>query len=91
MLDRTEPGLEAEESPHASNGVARFALGMALGALVGGGAALLYAPTNGKRARRRIRRVAAKAADTVNDRWERWADELQARLPDAVVEFRHRR
>lgn len=54
-----------------------FITGMALGALLGAGAALLMAPQSGRRTRRQITRTA-----------EDWGDSASERLQDATEEVR---
>jgi len=78
--DRDEPDLEhddepdepeAEAAPEGHRGGLSFFAGFALGALLGVGAALLFAPARGavtrKRLRRRLRSLRADAAGRLGD------------------------
>ncbi len=61
-----------------------FVSGFLLGAIVGAGIALLTAPDSGTRIRRRIRRVAGDLKDTAGDHIEDFAEDVKARVDDAV-------
>lgn len=61
-----------------------FVAGFLLGAIVGAGIALLTAPDSGHRTRRRIRRVAGDLKDTAGDQIEDFAEDVKARVDDAV-------
>lgn len=63
------------ESRNRSGGVAQgFGLGLVLGAILGAGAALLYAPASGGETRKRLRREARRAymrgGEALEDAWE---------------------
>jgi gas vesicle protein len=54
-----------------------FAAGMLLGALVGAGLALLFAPQSGEETRRLLRRRAKKLADEATDRFDDIKDRIR--------------
>ena len=54
-----------------------FGLGIALGALLGSGTALLFAPESGQEARARLRRRARRLRGTAGDAWDDLRDELE--------------
>jgi len=56
------------ESEHG--GAKTFTAGLLIGALVGAGVALLFAPQSGEETRRLIRRRAKHLADDARDRYE---------------------
>ncbi len=66
------------------NKVVGFLLGAALGALVGGMAALLLAPSSGNELRQQIR----DRAQYVQDEVKRAADERRAELENQLAEMR---
>lgn len=55
-----------------------FGAGIALGALVGAGAALLYAPQSGTATRAVLRRSARRATSRATDAWDELGSELRA-------------
>jgi gas vesicle protein len=61
-----------------------FVAGFLLGAIVGAGIALLTAPEPGNRTRRRIRRVAGELRETATDQLDDFAEDVKARVDDAV-------
>lgn len=61
-----------------------FVSGLLLGAAVGAGIALLTAPRSGRHTRRKIRRAADDVRVGAEDRWDELADEVKARVDDAV-------
>lgn len=72
----TEPGLEASEAQNTEpaadhRGLAGFVTGILVGALVGAGVALLFAPAKGDRMRRRLgkhaRALRQRARDELED------------------------
>jgi gas vesicle protein len=65
--------------------VLNFLSGLVLGAVIGAGVALLTAPEAGSRTRRRIRKVASEARSTATDRWDDLADDVKARVDDAIA------
>jgi hypothetical protein len=54
-----------------------FGLGIALGALLGSGTALLLAPESGQETRARLRRRARRLRGTAGDAWDDLRDELE--------------
>ena len=74
--DLDEPSLEALEHEeedameHDEHGVRTFVAGMALGALVGAGLALLFAPQSGEETRRIVSRKAKHLAREAKDRYD---------------------
>ena len=67
-----------------------FVSGFLLGAIVGAGIALLAAPGAGMRTRKRIRRVAGELRDSAGDQWEDLAEDVKAKVDDAVRGARKR-
>lgn len=67
-----------------------FLAGLLLGASIGATAALLSAPQSGRRTRRRIGRAAVGLKRTTGDRWDEVAEEVRARVDDALTGARKR-
>lgn len=67
-----------------------FLAGLLLGAVIGAGVALVTAPQSGTRTRRKIKRVAGNLSEGAQDRFEDFADEVKARVDDAVRGARKR-
>lgn len=65
------------------SGTLNFVLGMALGALIGAGVALLVAPEAGSRTRRRLRETAEDWGDTAGDRLQDAAGDVRKAADDA--------
>lgn len=59
------------------SGALNFIAGLAIGAILGASVALLTAPQSGKRTRRQIERVVARARDAAGDDWEQVAGEVR--------------
>jgi gas vesicle protein len=57
----------AESAPAGDRGIAGFVTGMLIGALVGAGVALLFAPARGDRLRRRLGRGARHLGERTRD------------------------
>lgn len=55
-----------------------FAAGLILGALIGAGVALLFAPQSGEETRRLLRRRARKVADAAEERFDDIKDRVKA-------------
>lgn len=72
--------MEYENELHAFS----FVSGLALGALVGAGVALLLAPQSGRRTRKRIVRAAEDIGDEARDRFEDAADDVRRTAEHAV-------
>lgn len=68
-----------------SDRVVTFLLGVACGAALGAGIALLVAPDTGRKTRRRLRRVAADLKGSAEDRWEEVAADVKNRVEEALV------
>lgn len=67
-----------------------FVAGLALGAVIGAGAALLSAPQSGRGTRRRLRRAAGDVRHTTAERFDDIADEFRERVDQAVDGARRR-
>ena len=57
---------------------AYFLGGMAIGLLLGAGIAMLTAPQDGRRNRRRLKNAVGGAVGSLGDKWEDLGDELKA-------------
>ena len=73
----TEPMGYAYEDPMDWARLGVFGLGIALGALLGGGAALLFAPQSGEEIRAGIGRRARGVREDARDAWDDLRDELE--------------
>jgi gas vesicle protein len=73
-----------------STQVVNFVTGLALGAVLGAGIALLTAPQSGRRTRRHIRRAAVDVRSQAGDRWEDLAEDVKNRVDDALSGARAR-
>lgn len=78
--------MEYDQDANAMN----FVAGFLLGAIVGVGIALLTAPNAGNRTRRMIRRVAGELKDSATDQLDDFAEDVKARVDDAVRGARKR-
>ncbi len=78
--------MEYDQDVNAMN----FVSGFLLGAIVGAGIALLTAPDAGNRTRRKIRRVAGGLKDSATDQLDDFAEDVKARVDDAVRGARKR-
>ncbi len=61
-----------------------FFSGLALGAVIGAGIALLTAPHSGRRTRRQIRRAAGDLKVSATDRWDELAQDVKGKVDDAI-------
>lgn len=61
-----------------------FLSGLALGAVIGAGIALVTAPQSGRRTRRRLQRAAVDLRDTATDRWDDLAKDVKGKVDDAI-------
>ena len=84
--DVGEVTKEYDQDANAMN----FVAGFLLGAIVGVGIALLTAPNAGNRTRRMIRRVAGELKDSATDQLDDFAEDVKARVDDAVRGARKR-
>ncbi len=78
--------MEYDDDARAFN----FLTGLICGAAIGAGAALLMAPTTGKKARKRLTRGAEDLKDRATDGWEELADDVRDRVDDALATARKR-
>lgn len=78
------------EHDDRSEQVVNFLTGLALGAVIGAGVALLTAPRSGRGTRRRLQRTASSVRSNTSDRFEELADDLKGRVDDAVDGARKR-
>ena len=67
-----------------------FVAGMLLGAVIGAGAALLTAPEEGTRTRKRLGRAASRVRTRSGDRWGDMVEELRIRTDGAIEGARKR-
>jgi gas vesicle protein len=72
--------MEREENAR----IVTFLAGVALGAALGAGIALLVAPQSGKKTRRRIRRVAGNLKESAGDRWDEVAEDVRSRVEEVL-------
>jgi gas vesicle protein len=70
--------------------VLNFVSGLVLGAVIGAGIALLTAPEEGRKTRRRLRRAASRLKSGAGDRWGELADDVGKRVDDTVRSARKR-
>lgn len=64
--------------------VFNFVSGLLLGAAIGAGIAMLTTPQSGRRTRKKIRRAAGDIKVEAGDRWDDLADDVKARVDEAV-------
>ena len=62
------------------NGTFQFMSGLAIGALLGAGIALMMAPDSGKRTRRRVIRSVVSGRDSLGAKVNDWAEEVGSTL-----------
>lgn len=77
------------EEGWSANEVGAFLAGLAVGAVFGAGAALLYAPQSGERTRGKLRRAAEELSEAAEER-ARYAAEDARRLADEAREAAER-
>ena len=70
--------------------VANFISGLLLGAVIGAGVALLTAPRQGRRTRKRLRRAASGMRETASERLDRLADEVKSKVDEVAKAARSR-
>ena len=70
--------VEIDEEPAGWQRVGIFSAGLAVGLVVGAGAALLFAPQSGEDTRELIGEQARSVTGRVADRWDDLRDELRA-------------
>jgi|GEM_PF-2334574 len=75
--DGEDDDEEEDEMEHDEHGVRTFVAGMALGALVGAGLALLFAPQSGADTRRYVSRKAKHMAREARDRYDDVKDKVR--------------
>jgi hypothetical protein len=73
----TEPLGRSYEDPMDWARLGVFGLGLAIGAILGSGTALLFAPQSGEDARAGIGRKAREVREDVRDSWDDLRDELE--------------
>lgn len=77
------------EYDHESQ-VFNFIAGLALGAIIGAGIAILTAPAPGSKTRKKVRRAAHDLRRSAGDRIEELSDEVRGRVGGAVRTARKR-
>lgn len=70
--------------------VVSFMTGLALGAVIGAGVALLTTPESGRRNRKRIKRAAGEIRGTATERFDDIATEVRDKVDDALRGARRR-
>ncbi len=80
ILDDFDDQIEVEISSGRFAGLAGFAIGLTVGALLGAGAAMLTTPVRGGTARRRLRHGVEDLSDELRDRASRLRDETGRRM-----------
>ena len=70
--------------------VVNFVSGLVLGAIIGAGIALLTAPNDGRKMRKRLRKTAAELGGGASDRWDELADDVKDKVEQAVKAGRKR-
>ncbi len=82
-MESTESAAAEPPAPAEDRGVASFITGLVVGALVGAGVALLFAPARGDRVRRRLghgaRALRERARDELEDAARRARREIARR------------
>ena len=73
----TEPMGRSYEEPIDWGRLGMFGLGIAIGAILGSGTALLFAPQSGEEARAGIGRRARSMREDAHDAWDDLRDELE--------------
>ncbi len=68
--DEDDDEMDDQDENTGRSGVAGFAVGIAIGALVGAAAALLLAPASGRITRRRLRTGVEEVKDRAQDEWD---------------------
>ena len=82
MAEQT-PGTEAGMYYDEGGGTLNFIIGVALGALIGAGAALLLAPQAGSRTRKKLVRRAEDLGDAAGERLEYAAEDIKRAAENA--------
>jgi len=67
-----------------------FLTGLACGAALGAGLALLLAPSSGKKTRKRLSQAAEDLRESAGEHWEEIAEEVRAKMDDALALARKR-
>ena len=70
--------------------VLSFISGLVLGAAIGAGIALLTAPGDGRKMRRRLKKTASQLGGGATDRWDELADDVKDKVEQAVKGARKR-
>ncbi|MBI4540633.1 MAG: YtxH domain-containing protein [Gemmatimonadetes bacterium] len=85
-------GDQTQDREHEEEGFrfVNFVTGLVLGAVIGAGAALLFAPQSGRRTRRIIRRRAEELAESAGDRWQELAGGARGKVDEALEGARKR-
>jgi len=68
----------------SENRIGTLVAGLALGAVIGAGIALLTAPDSGRRTRRRLKKGTGRLTSEAGDRWEDFADDVKGRVDEAI-------
>jgi len=64
-----------------------FVSGMIIGAVIGAGIALTFAPNTGKKTRRQVKKVAGNFREAAEDRWDDAAENVRDRAESVRRRF----
>lgn len=72
-----------EYESHESR-VGALMAGLALGAVIGAGIALLTAPESGRKTRKKLRKTTGRLTSEAGDRWDDFAEDVKGRVDEAI-------
>jgi hypothetical protein len=84
---RVPGGLGKENSVEYESNDSRIGAlvaGLALGAVIGAGIALLTAPDSGRKTRRRLRKSTGRLTSEAGERWDDFAEDVKGRVDEAI-------
>lgn len=68
-------------------GLLPFISGLVVGAVIGAGVALTFAPSSGKKTRRQVRKAANHLKDAAEDRWDEATESVRDRAETVRKRF----